>query len=50
MSVLEMKTILIDWVQKKKKIFNNKKNYNMNNHVITGDFKSIRTHMYKIVY
>ena len=26
----------------------NKNNYNMNNHVITGGFKSIRKQMYKL--
>ena len=26
----------------------NKKNYSMNNHVITGGFKSIRKQMYKL--
>ena len=26
----------------------NKKNYNMNNHVIMGDFKNIRKQMYKL--
>ena len=26
----------------------NQKNYNMNNHVITGGFKSIRKQMYKL--